>query len=386
MDERINAIQSNHLSTAYSKQKQSLKSEFESFFFCSSWSQSLFDATPVDVCRFLVFKDSKGKMQVHKPGCPHLGLRNTSPCQCPLRLTYTTVDLYIGKLHSLFNDFGRQGDCNRTLLLGNPATDLKVKQYLKEVTAEQLQARITPKQATPLVLDKLLLLSHHLEKCLLLPSLTPSEIFITARDQAFFKTLLFSGDRGSDLGHVKTSEIARFPDDNGFLFNHIWGKTLTDGSANIFGMRRHPNPNLCPIRAIETYVAISRELGITLSDGYLFCATNQQSHVVDKPLLSSTAESRFKKYIRDARIDGGELLHRFRSGCAITLALSGSPLADVMSHVGWTNPKTALYYIKLADVIRAGAPSNLLVSNASSHQSQETSRLYAEFNIFLNIF
>jgi len=114
------------------------------------------------------------------------------------------VDSYIGKLRSIFNDFGCQGDWNQTFLLGNPATDLKVKQYLKEVTAEQLQARITPKQATPLFLDKLLLLSRHLEKRLLLPSITPSEIFITARDQAFFKTLLFSGDRGSDLGHPKS--------------------------------------------------------------------------------------------------------------------------------------------------------------------------------------
>lgn len=207
------------------------------------------------------------------------------------------MDSGIGKPRSIFNDFGRQGDWNRTLLLGNPATDLKVKQYLKEVTPEQLQARITPKQATPLFLDKLLLLSRHLEKRLLLPSLTPSEIFITARDQAFFKTLFFSGDRGSDLWYVKTSEITRFPDDDGFLFNHIWGKTLRDGSANIFGMHRHLNPTLCPIRAIETYVAISHELGIALSDGYLFHATNQQWHVVDKPLLSSTAESRFKKYI-----------------------------------------------------------------------------------------
>ena len=90
-----------------------------------------------------------------------------------------------------------------------------------------------------------------------------------------FKTLFFSGDRGSDLGHVKTFEIACFPDDNGFLFNHISRKTLRDGSANIFGMRCHPNPTLCPIRAIEI------ELGITLSDGYLFRATNQQGHVVN---------------------------------------------------------------------------------------------------------
>ena len=294
------------------------------------------------------------------------------------------MDSYIGKLRSIFSDVGRQGDWNRTLLLGNPATDLLVKQYLKEVTAEQLQARVTPKQASPIFLDKLLLLSRHLEKRILLTSLTPTEIFVTARDQAFFKTVFFSGDSRGDLGQVKTPEIARFPDDNGFLFNHIWGKTLRDGSSNIFGMRRHPNPTLCPIRGIETYVAIAHELGISLSSGYLFRATNQQGHIVDKPLLGTTAESRLKKYLRDAQIDNGETLHSFRSGCAITLALSGSPLADVMSHVGWTNSKTALYYIKLADVLRAGAPSDLLASNSYLPQSQEASRVYADFNDLKN--
>ena len=68
-------------------------------------------------------------------------------------------------------------------------------------------------------------------------------------------------------------------------------------------MRRHPNPTLCPIKGIETYVAIAHELGIILSRGYLFLATNQQGDVVDKPLLSTTAESRLKKYLRDAQID-----------------------------------------------------------------------------------
>ena len=106
--------------------------------------------------------------------------------------------------------------------------------------------------------------------------------------------------------------------------------------VNFFGMRRHPNPTLCPIRAIETYVAIARELGISLSFEYLLRSTNHQGHIVDTPLLSSTAESRFRKYLPDAQIDSGETLHSFRSGCALTLAFSGSPLADVMSHVGWS--------------------------------------------------
>ena len=49
-----------------------------------------------------------------------------------------------------------------------------------------------------------------------------------------------------------------------------------------------------------------------------------------------------------------------------------------MSHVGWSNSKTALYYLKLADVIRAGAPADLLTSAPS--QSQEVSRIYEDYD------
>ena len=91
----INSLQSSSLSPAYSKQKQ-----------------SLLDATPLDICRFLVFKDSKGKTQGHNTGCLHLGQPVISSCQCPLRLASSTVDSYnfIGKLRSIFSDIGRRGD------------------------------------------------------------------------------------------------------------------------------------------------------------------------------------------------------------------------------------------------------------------------------------
>ena len=61
-------------------------------------------------------------------------------------------------------------------------------------------------------------------------------------------------------------------------------------------------------------------------------------------------------YLKEANIDEDETLHSFRSGSAITLALSGSQLADVMSHVGWNNKGTALYYMKLAEVLELVAP------------------------------
>ena len=304
------------------------------------------------------------------------------PCDCPSRLSYKTVDSYVGKLRAIFRFIGREGDWDSSLSLGNPAASLHVKEYLKSVTAEQLQARVTPKQATPLFLDKLLLLSRHLDRKMSSPSVTPSNLFILARDQAFFKALFFSADRGHDLGLVQTQEILRFPRDDGFLFNHVWGKTLRDGASNMFGIRRHPNPSLCPVKAIETYVAVTAELGITLRNGYLFRPTNARGHVENKPFSSSSAEARLRVYLKEAGLDQGETLHSFRAGSAITLALSGAQLADVMGHAGWESNSMALYYLKLAQVLRPGGPSDILAAQEEDAISLSSS--YADLNSLKN--
>ena len=136
IDKRIQELQQQYCSTAYSKQKASLKDEFESFLYALPGQKSLINALPIDVCRFLVYKDPKGKTQPHRIGCPRIGKKGLFPCECPRRLAYSTVDSYIGKLRSIFAEASRQGDWNRTLLLGNPAADDLVKIYLKQVTAE----------------------------------------------------------------------------------------------------------------------------------------------------------------------------------------------------------------------------------------------------------
>lgn len=43
-----------------------------------------------------------------------------------------------------------------------------------------------------------------------------------------------------------------------------------------------------------------------------------------------------------------------------TLAFLGSALADFVMHVGQSSPATAVYYLKLANVIKAGASTDLL--------------------------
>ena len=108
-------------------------------------------------------KDKNGKTQVHRNGCPHLGKRGTFDSACPLRLSYKTVDSYIGKLRAIFHAIGRHREWGRRLGLRNPATDKSVKAYLCLVTAEQLQARVMPKQTSPFFVYKLAQLSDYID-------------------------------------------------------------------------------------------------------------------------------------------------------------------------------------------------------------------------------
>ena len=58
---------------------------------------------------------------------------------------YKAVDSYIGKLCSIFQAHLRERECNKRLGLGNSAADRSVKDYLRCVTREQLQARVNQK-------------------------------------------------------------------------------------------------------------------------------------------------------------------------------------------------------------------------------------------------
>ena len=78
-----------------------------------------------------------------------------------------------------FKDAGREGDWNTALSLGNPADSAEVKAYLKAFTSEQLQAAVAHKQATPLFVIKIVLLSRLIQgKCYFLVLLLLSYLFM----------------------------------------------------------------------------------------------------------------------------------------------------------------------------------------------------------------
>ena len=103
LDARVAHLQSANQSTSYSKQKNSLHSQFQSFLSSLPGHKTPQNATPQDVCRFLAWKDAAGKTQVHRVSCHHLGQHGRFNCDCPLRLAYGTVGAYRGKLLSLIN-------------------------------------------------------------------------------------------------------------------------------------------------------------------------------------------------------------------------------------------------------------------------------------------
>lgn len=309
---------------------------------------------------FLVWKDRKGKTKVHDTNCQFFARKVLFSCPCPTRLAYGTVDSLIGKLRAIFNEFGRRGEWDPRLLLGNPATDLSLKQYLKAVTAEQLQAQATPKQATPFFVNDLSQLSLFIDRKMQSGNISPIDMFVLLRDQVYFKASFFSGDRPGDLGQVKTPEILRFPNNDGLLFNNVWGKPLRDGSTNLFAVRRNKNPDVRPIKAIDLYVVFAKGIGVDLTNGFLFRPTSPDGEIVDKPFSYSPADSRFKAYLDESLLNPAGTLHGFRSGCAITLALTGTDLQSIMAHVGWRRHSTASYYMQLSKVMSANSPSMTL--------------------------
>ena len=138
--------------TSYAKQKDSLRKEFETFVRSVPGFVTLETVTSRDICRFLVFKDKDEKPRYTEMVVRKLAKKEDFGSGCPLRLSYKTVDSYVGKLRAIFHSIGRDGEWDKRLGLGNPAADKSVKDILRLITAEQLQVRITPKQAAPFLL------------------------------------------------------------------------------------------------------------------------------------------------------------------------------------------------------------------------------------------
>lgn len=112
------------------------------------------------------------------------------------------------------------------------------------------------------------------------------------------------------------------------------------------------------------YFNICRLLRIELQPGYLFRSVTKEGKISFKALEPQASQARLNEYtnaepVRGRLTSDRYTLHGFRSGEAISLALAGVSLHDIMDHVGWKNGRTALHY-KLKQVVSpAGAAAKL---------------------------
>ena len=364
IERRKRELRDRQASIAYTKQKSSLEKELTTFLCSLAPKRDIASAIPDDIVSFLIWKDSFGKTRIHRDNCYLFGSKRSGECSCPKRLAFGTVDSLIGKLRSIFSAAGRSGDDSSIPGYGNPAASKLVKEYLAAVRVEQLESRVLPAQADPFFISDLAAVAAHIGSRITKHDLYSSQLFVLTRDQAFFRTLFFAGDRAGDLGRVKTQELLYFPRKEGLLFNHVLTKTLRDGSSNLFSLKRYTKDlSLCPVTAIEVYISVSELLGISLRQCYLFRPTTPSGEVAVIPLDSSAAQSRLSTYVQELPLVFGNrrvTLHGLRSGCAISLAMSGVDLQTVMDHVGWKTPSTARHYLRMERVLQTGGAGDSL--------------------------
>ena len=329
-------------------------------------------------------RDSHGKTQVHDNNCPYLGEKKQE-CGCPLRLACGTVASVISQLKTIFDDCGRTGDWVESGLLkyGNPVSSNIVSQYLKAVKLEQAKAHVLIKQATPLFLDKLKLVSVHIETSLTEGPLSFCRRFVLLRDRAFFTLQFFAGDRASDLSQCMAQEVKALPEGKGLFFRHTIGKTLGNGKVNEFVISPVKDKSLCPVENLNIYVTEVEKMGVDLSVGFLFRALDpSHSKVIESPVSSSGMTLRLQSYLKDLSVFDGETIHGIRGGCAITLMSKGiANPEEVMQHVGWFNKSSLDRYSRMGKMVDSSSLSQLFANTADSRLS-ETSSIFKKFGDF----
>ncbi|CAH3163812.1 unnamed protein product [Porites lobata] len=374
--EELNAVREQK---PYERQKTALEVELSGFLASLPFAKTLKSATAHDIIKFLVWKDKSGRTKVHTVTCSHMGQGQGSSCKCPCRLAAGTVDSLIGKLRAIFISAGMGGVWDDNLGTGNPASHRSVKACLQAVKEEQARARVRPKKATPLFLDKLQQISQFIVSSMRKLDNSPIDLYLLGRDLCFFSVDFFAGDRSSDLGRTLGKELLYFPDKSGILFNHTFGKTLRGDALNTFSIRRCENLDICPVYNFERYMSICKLLKVDLRSGFLFRSTKGSS-VTAEPFLGSAVYNRLKFYLGALGLDSGETTHSLRAGCSITLSLLGVPEGAILKHIGWRSASMLHHFTDLREVTRPDSPGAVLAASSAKSVSAGVLAAYNSYD------
>ncbi|KAK3107786.1 hypothetical protein FSP39_022109 [Pinctada imbricata] len=383
IDERIVSLEKTTESSKNNRKKDNLEETFKEFLAKLPEQRDMSNVSPLDVKRFLVWKDKCGKTSVHEKECKFLGKMGTQKCDCPIRMASSSVVNLVQHLIDIFhrNGFGRSYD--EQAKIGNPAASNTVKQYIKCIKEEQAKAHILPRQAKPIFLSKLRRMSQFINNELKRTDLTAHEKYILARDQALFKLQFFAGDRASDVGMTMSQEMKILNDDSGLVFNHTFGKTLRgDGKCNQFVLKRCNDNLICPVQGIENYLQITKSLAITVECGYLFRPLTELGRIINEPLSYSAIYERLREYLSRLGIYEGETPHSFRAGCAIHMLMTKSAQSSdqMKRHIGWSTDMSVKYYSRETLLKDASSVADRLSKSVNSDYVESQYRSFCDWS------
>ena len=327
---------------------------------------SILEAQDKDILDYLIFKNiTSGKTWVHDTNCPSLGLRQkTQSCTTHnCSFNHAAQSMRTGVLHMLkkgFQDIGLSGPWNVASKMGNPVESLLVTEYLTMIKQQQAKAGVTQKQAAILLRDETHRLIQSMISKLYKPNISLKETFDLLRDLALITLAFATGKRGDDLQNLLVTQIVNFPN-FGLLFGFQFGKCLRDGSTNTFGIQPDSQyPIMCPVRRINKFMQFCKLHHIDMSGNHLFSnVLEDKQHRLTKTMAKLTSEqmnTRLRNHMSAAgmKLSQGDLtysMHSFRSGGPTSLLLEGKSLHSVMTSAYWKNPKMAMHYVKLLEVL-----------------------------------
>ena len=351
------------LGSSYEVQKSRLSEDFCTFLLAHSalapplaTASSPGSASPEDVGKFLFFRDSRGRTQVHRPGCEFVGQSGLHGCGCRVGLAAGTIDSMVGKLRAFFNSRGQTEPFSFDNPRANPCNSTFVKNWIKSAFKEQRLARVTPRQAPPIFSTHLRLLAAEISRRI--SSLSPSaslfpEKFCLFRDRAFFLIQWFAGDRAGDLGNAVGAEVSRHST-GALILQHTIGKTIREsGSQLLIVPQISEDPLVCPVRAFDEYVSLCQMHGINLKSGFLFPPLRlpRRDGIRNAAFCSRNATKRIRFYISEDVLPNVSA-HGVRAGCATTLLLLGASKDEVMDHCRWASERVCKQYHQLEKVSR----------------------------------
>jgi hypothetical protein len=217
-DQRLLGIQAHATSTSRAHQK--VEREFLQYMVSDGAAASLWAATPLDVVRFLMSKDTNGTTTVHQSACPfwqYGGALAGRLCSCPRRAAATALNTTYGYLRAVFNRAGLAAPWNAMACSGNPTTSPQVESFIALVGREQLASGVVKRRA-PLIgicVFKYILDGFLQQVATLELQRKYLKVMLLLRDALFFSVLWHTGLRASDALRILHQQVEGACDSDG---------------------------------------------------------------------------------------------------------------------------------------------------------------------------